>query len=459
MSADIMPTKTFQGYWWIPSKPDTKLCGELIYKENENLRLTLLGIFSNNLPSFTIIHGSTGEGIRLTLYDCHTIEASQTTLGHDYVKEGQLFHGKSTILCSILFEGVHINKKEEMIFDRLYLNFENQELWLGEKIIDIQHKHKDKKHIVAYTAPDEKEYRLSNFIFKIYYRFGGHYSARWVDNKISYTSYIDIELDEPQEFDEIWRIFNNTKNFISLFSGQVANINSMSVNYKELEENIDVNILFNKRKASPDNNHKIYPYKMITTFNQLPNPKNLLNNWFDNADFFSLLFGLYFSSKDNPHRYITDYFLSLTQAIDTYHIRKNEREYIEINEFNKLKEKFLEVIKNLPKNEREHFVTKVKYMNNKSLRLKLREIGKSFDYLKGILNIFDEDSIAKIVDTRNYYTHYDPEDELKAIPISELYNYIKELRFLILAIILSELGLPEEEIIKYINNALMWHIL
>ena len=48
-----------------------------------------------------------------------------------------------------------------MIFDGLYLNFENQELLLGEKIIEIHHK--DEKYILTYDAPDEKEYNLSKF--------------------------------------------------------------------------------------------------------------------------------------------------------------------------------------------------------------------------------------------------------------------------------------------------------
>lgn len=451
-----MGEKTFWGYWWLPSEPDTQICGELICKENERLILKLVGRFSTDIiPSLSkvsIIHGSTGKGKRLTLYECYTTHSSLFVRGKNYTKKGQLYFPTSTHSCSYLFEGVHL-KEEELVFSGLSLNFENQELWLGERIIDIQPTHKNGKHVVTYTIPDEIEYKLSKFKFKIYYNITKGFSARWVDNKISYSSYIGIEFNEPQKFDEVMKTYNNITNFISFFMGQIAYINSMSVVYKELEENIDVNVLFRKRTDLTNKSHEISPHEMLTTFDQLPNPEMLLNNWFDNLDLIHLLFGLYFSTKYNPDRYITDHFLSMTQAIDTYHIRKNEEKYIEINEFNKLKEKFLEIIQTLPCEEREHFENKVKYMNNKSLRTRLREIGEDFDYLNSILNIFDNTTINKIINTRNYYTHWDPKDELKAIPPIELPDYIKPLRCLILALILNELGLSKEDIIKIVERS------
>jgi len=453
MSGDI-PKKTFQGYWWTPFKPDTKIPGELIYKENEDLILTINGTFSDypnqEIQSFPIIHGSTGEGVRLTLYGCHAIESSLYVPGKDYVKEGQIFFGESKIICSILFVGTHINKKEEMIFDKLYLNFENQELWLGEEIINIQHE--KKKYVVTYVNPDKKEYKLSEFKLKIYYNFGSSHGVRWVDNKVSYKSIIEIELCKPQDIDKIFSIIYQTRNFISLFSGHVININSISANYKELEENIGIEILYNKRKVSPNSTHEISPLNMIATFNQLPNPGNLLKNWFDKMDYIEPIFDLYFSIIYNPHMYITNIFLSLTQALETYHIRTSDNEYLNEEEFNELADDLKKAIKEIPKDKRGHFYGKVKYMNKKSLRKKLKEIINKFEYLKNVLNIDDGGFVDKIVDTRNYYTHYDPDDFEKSIKPKNLYPFITKLRLLLVATILNEIELSKDNIINFVQK-------
>lgn len=459
-----MPKKTFQGYWWIPFKPDNKLPGEIIYKENENLRLIINGTFSDfpyeEMQSFPIIHGSTGDGTRLTLYECHTIEAYQHIPGEDHLKEGSIYFGKSIILCSILFVGTHINAKEEMIFDRLYMNFENQELWLGESIIDIQHARTrtrektdmPRKWVVTYLNPDKKEYELSKFKFKIYYQFGASVGVRWVDNKVSYKSIIEIELYKPQNIDKIFSIVYQTRNFISLFSGYVINLNSISVNYKELEEDLTIDILFNERKALPQNTHEISPFNMIATFNQLPDPENLLNNWFNKIDYIEPIFDLYFSIIYNPYMYITNQFLSLTQALETYHTRTFNSEYLNEEKFNKLADNLKKVIKFVPKDRRAHFYGKIKYMNKKSLRKKLKEIINKFEYLKNILNIDDGGFIDKIVDTRNYYTHYDPDDYEKSIKLENLYPFITKLRLLLVAAILNEIELSKDNIINYVQR-------
>lgn len=449
------------GRWWLPDRPDDEIYGQLIYEDNKDLILSTTGVFSDfhirAFPSFPIIHGLTNEGRKLTLCNCDILEAERSYPGRA-AEVGTYHYGKSVIICSFAFLDIHINNIEQRIFNGAYIRFENQEILLGDKVVSIQ-EHLCRKpssddinqYIVAYNIPTIKKYELKNFVLRINYTIEMAHDIIKPDDIINYDSTFEIIFSEPQNISSIFSTTKHFQNFISLFYGHYAKLKSFRVSLSD-DPAFPWYLLYNQKISSIPNYGMEHHINMIETFKNLSNPINLLNNWFDNIDFFSLLFGLYFSSKANPNRYITDYFLSLTQAIDTYHIRKNEREYIKIEEFNKVKVKFLEIIKKLPKNKQDHFKNKVKYMNNKSLRSRLKEIGKTFDYLKDILNILDGDNIAKIVDTRNYYTHYDPEDELKAIPISEIHHYIKPLRLLILAIILDEIGLSEEEIRKYIDK-------
>jgi len=450
---------SYQGSWCLPDKYHSPLFGELIYEDNKHLKLTINGVFidinGREIRSFPIIHGFIGDGTRLTLYSSHAIQ-NERIFPDFAAKEGTIrsyARGKSVILCSSAFVGVHINKKEKVVFDKLYLNFENQELWLGEEMIDIQANtsHPDVK--VIYNFPEVKEYELNNFKLKIRYENWEQLGLFCVNDVVNFRSVIEIDFHGPIFIDEIYKIVIHIRNFISLFSGYPTNLNSISLNYRELDKNTAVNMLFHRRKFLPIYNPDIFPSSMITKFNRLPNPGKLLNNWFDKQNYLEPVFDLYFAIMYNPMMYITNRLLLLTQALETYHIRTFDSEILDEDKFDDLKKYLTEIVEKLPEREfQSHFKVKIKYMNKKNLRKRLREIINKFGYLKNVLNIDDRGFVDKIVITRNYYTHYDPEDLEKAIKLKELNPFINNLRIILAVIILDEIGLSEDEIKKYIQR-------
>jgi len=457
---------SYQGYWCLPDKHDSPLFGELIYEENKHLTLTIHGIFvdtnGHDIQSFPIIHGFIGDGTRLTLYNSHVI--SNEHIFPDFtVKEGtskSYARGKSGISCSAAFVGIHINNKEGMVFDKLGLNFENQELWLGEEIIDIQANNLSRPDFqVIYNFPKIKEYELNNFKLKISYEYYTSPGLSCIDDVVNFQSVIGVDFNESKFIDEIYKIVIHIRNFISLFCGYPLNLNSISLIYRELDKNIGVNMLFHRKKFLPIYNPDIFPSHMITKFNQLSNPVKLLNNWFDKQNYLEPIFDLYFAIMYNPRMYITNRLLLLTQALETYHIRIAderegiENEFLDNDKFDELKIYFTEIVeKFLEKETQQHFKIKIKYMNRKNLRKRLKEIINNFDYLENLLNINQREFVDKVVDTRNYYTHYDPEDLQKAIKLEELNPYINNLRIILATIILDEIGLSKNEIIEYIQR-------
>lgn len=459
---------SYQGNWHPPDKYHFPLFGELIYEENKHLMLTINGVFvdinGQEIESFPIIHGLSVDGTRLTLYNSHAIQNER--IFPDFVaKEGTIksyARGKSVILCSSAFVGVHINEKEKMVFNKLFLNFENQELWLGEKIIDIQANTSRPDVKVIYDFPEVKEYELNNFKLKIHYENWEQLGLFCINDVVNFRSIIEIDFNESKHIDEIYRIVIHIRNFISLFSGYPINLNSISLNYIELDKNTAVDMLFHRRKFLPIYNPEeliikregfIFPSSMITKFNQLSNPEKLLDNWFDKQNYLEPVFDLYFAIMYNPMMYITNRLLLLTQALETYHIRTFDSEILDEDKFDDLKKYLTEIVEKLPERElQSHFKVKIKYMNKKNLRKRLREIINKFGYLKNVLNIDDRGFVDKIVITRNYYTHYDPEDFEKAIKLKELNPFINNLRIILAAIILDEIGLSEDEIKEYIRR-------
>jgi hypothetical protein len=80
------------------------------------------------------------------------------------------------------------------------------------------------------------------------------------------------------------------------------------------------------------------------------------------------------------------------------------------------------------------------------LRKRLKELlHKNNSILKDYI-AHKKDFITKVVDTRNYYTHYTPELCRRAAKEKELYQITEKLKMIIEVCFLGELGLTPAEI-------------
>ncbi len=86
-----------------------------------------------------------------------------------------------------------------------------------------------------------------------------------------------------------------------------------------------------------------------------------------------------------------------------------------------------------------------------SLRVKLERIFQMFDYLIPAITKDEKEFIKTISDNRNWYTHYNESSE-KVLQISELIPYTRKLRVLIVSIMMHELGLSKDKILKYASS-------
>ena len=120
-------------------------------------------------------------------------------------------------------------------------------------------------------------------------------------------------------------------------------------------------------------------------------------------------------------------FLSLVQGIETLHRRNSQEVQMLEKEFSNLKDEILKAISD--DNKKSWIEEKLRYANELSLRKRLKQMLESFKDLFGNSkrrNAF----IGKVVDTRNYFTHYDSSLESKAAGGTDLWKLSMKLEAL-----------------------------
>lgn len=121
------------GYWWMPNSSNKKEYGTLRFLPTEGTILELMVFFDQNI-SFEkdesyenykiteIILGLNSEGKEITLHNCIITRRSQ------------LFGKDITIVTfrvSFVFVGVHFEKKEDIEFKSISVNYHLLDEWVG----------------------------------------------------------------------------------------------------------------------------------------------------------------------------------------------------------------------------------------------------------------------------------------------------------------------------------------
>jgi hypothetical protein len=157
-----------------------------------------------------------------------------------------------------------------------------------------------------------------------------------------------------------------------------------------------------------------------------------------------LLLGTIYS----PGQYVQSTFLSLAQALESFHRRVYQGQFLPNEEYSSIKNALIEAI---PAGIDAKLITKLKtmlqYGNELSLKSRLEYLFQGiredhFDNLSG--NKSPREFIRLLVDLRNYLTHYAGKRPPILESTVEMYNLNRRLAALSTLLIFKYLGLPED---------------
>lgn len=461
-SYTLLDNFDLQGLWWLPENPDLHHAGILSFENDKKIILKLLGSFreiqslgSGNLFQPEIILGVTDNGQLCTLFKNYETRSQFSSPGFQ----------KSFLESNFLFIGKHFTSPDEVNFSSFQVNFTNLENWLCKRPFSMELPDKDKNSEwkLTHKWPHEFVVRVDELKSQIESTHEFKTDGDLIRNAIwKSKAYLKITPDNQRHFKWYWDIAYDLCNFLTLLVGETTYITSIKAfgddieirPGKKIKETIE--LFFTQKK--PNINEGIHPFEMVMPFPRIAEIiSDVMSLWFSKSQNLRSVYDLFFGTFYNPSMYLQFHFLSLMQAIESFHRVTRGGKYLNNAEWKPYREKLSSHISTeLDSGHRESLKSRIKYGNEYSLRKRIGELIDSLDKeTSSLLSPTENYFTGVLVDTRNYLTHYDDELKDKALKNADLYWANQRLIILVTMLLLKEIGIQEKLIydsMKEINK-------
>ena len=431
------------GYFWLPGKTENRLPGVLRIAETGQATLEVIGIFGDTVAALNETSPALGRIVGV-------IESGDlVTLERCFYKKGNISLGgisKSTIYANFVLSGVQYDEGEPITFSKFNFSVEGLDEWLMVSGLRVEHNWDDRSVSIHFTPPKEIELQLPDGI-------GLAFTFDWTlpgapivtEAKITQKAYISLTSESLRSIDDFLAVVFKINNFLCLATDEIVSLDSATAYSHKITRSMHEvpikvyyqSIPLSEMKPKVQWHGMLFRHRDIAT--QL---EPILNNWLNNYETSEPAFNLYFASKSGAHRYLEGRFLSLAQGIETLHRRNSQKTLMVESEFNDL---VAAVIKSCPRDKQECLKTKIEYANELPLRQRLRQMLEPFMELYGDSKQ-RKHFIGKVIDTRNYLTHYDARLSQQAAGGEELWKLCMKLEGLFQLHFLRLIGLNGESI-------------
>lgn len=451
----MMKKFDIKGIWWLPERKDNKLNGILHYIEDKEYTLELFGKFEGSQHKYkhSVINGCSVNGVGYTLCDC--LYTNIVTHMPDFPE--------TTINVSIIFENIIVEKFDDIRLNAASFSFSFLDNWVHtngfasgigkHKLLDV------KNLIINYCLPDKIENKIDNDFYL---------NINFIVNTPTYTlTQKKMRIKQKTEIEIIPQHDNALSYFIEkimyfrhfLMLALNANTKKLYIKIKPVScDNIKTNndkpaFIYIKDKAEDFKKKEISPLDMVFSYPSIKDRLNfMLNTWYKNHTDCYSAYTLYFETLHHKGLNLENFLLNLTQTLESYHRKKYNSEYMDKEEFkNTIYKKLVENIpSDLESDFKESLKSKIRYGYEYFLRRRLKEIfQQNNNFLKKFISDH-ETLINEIVETRNYYTHYDEKSKFVKT-YSDLYELCEKIKVIFISLLLFDLGFKFEEVQQFIE--------
>ena len=435
------------GWWWLPDNEDKKVPGVMTFSNEEGIRLKLIGSFKE-LPQLgsaeehPLILGSTGEGKLVTLFDAIPLRTSFTSGGFTT----QEFWAR--VGCT----GAQFLQAEQARFHKASLEYTHLADWVGRSGFHPDYDTEGgslTKYRLAYTFPDEVKAAIPDGEVCVTYAFeSGGDLLREVS--LRQSARIRVDLGHDLTLDEWWSDFVLPfRNLLTLATTRPNALTRISVYSEDKtvstskgDREVPVDLFYQQVWHEKVQAKRLFPHDMLFTLHDVAEDFGaVVKHWLRVAKELDSVCNLFFSVSHLPGLYSENQFLNTVQAAESYH-RRRIRNRVLPRALHR--ERVRSIFHQVPAEHEEWLKQVLAYSNEPTLRHRMSDL---LDVTQEVVSplITDQDGfVRKVVDTRNYFTHYDPHLRSKAATRSELHWLRETLSFMVEACLLRELGLAAE---------------
>lgn len=391
------------------------------------------------------ITGELSNGFKMTLLNC-TRQSTESKIGW-----GDTF----TYLAEYMIEGLKIPNGNMDKFTEVYFDIPESILWGNRSKYYIDD---------GFGLFDKEKERLkiySNDELTIDYQvFGSKLPVHEIDllNQeiiLKQRPSIKILSNTPKSFSFFLSKFKHVRRFIEIGMNRPVIVTSITViTVDEVLKLNNFDLEFPQSFQVSSWNKKIdksYP-KFRDRSSYLFNlddvlEKGNLNIYVENKKKLEPVLDLYLDFVYSKNMTVTQAFLNVTQALETYHSRFVCRGTL--SEFKQRIENI--ILKDVPEGNREYY-RKILLANSQrkiTLQSRIADLllaDFAVHFYTGEISY--EDFPMRVVSTRNYYTHYDERKRDQIIPDEDLQYYLSILKYILEYYMLKELGFSDVEFRK-----------
>jgi hypothetical protein len=454
---------TCHGHWWLPTNSTQRIAGILDYSPDEGTTLDLKGTFSTQIAhqsplglfqSYPIINGITEHGKPFTLHRCFQTGSHL----------GSHAPATSQFDVAVAIEGCHFQCEEDVVFDEISVNYPLLDEWafpikytpFSPAVIEGGRRH----WTVSYSTPESTKAHINSLTvtfgtgLKSSMGLGG-FNVTAVPTFVFASAKpmpLNYFLADAEYVVRCLIILGLGQGICPHFvAGKNTTVTDVLPNNERLK--IDLPIYMGWGQAIPSA-RKLSRSNVLFDFAELTsNFEQYLRNWFDRMASLRPVCDLLFGTLTNSQMFVQHAFLSLSQALETYHRRTRGGKYVENTEWEGIQPLLIAALPTSMSSEfRTSLTQKFKYLAEFSLRKRLMELCGEYEAAVGSIIGDTKKFVGLVVDNRNYLTHYD-QNLVERYKSDDLYQLSQRMRCLLEACLLSEIGMDKIKIAAIIAQS------
>ena len=467
-----------QGFFWLPDDDKNQVPGVLRISESGEITLEL-SYFGE--PRFYASNkrclGVAPDGLRGPLNGAENrINRIVGIIGNDLITLDKCLYGNwtknlsgvgvstSTIHATRAFLGVNYDEGEEVAFSTLTFSMEGLDEWLSISGIQIEYNWAETGGLqtasIHLDPPEEIEFNIPEEI-KLKFAFSGtlpsFLPANFTEASITQKAYISLKSKKLRSLEYFLDLVFKLHNFLCFAIDKTVSIDSVTGYSKEITQEIEYGKtreipikIYERNEPNSETKLKIHPHNMLFGYGNVADQlEEILIKWLESYETLKPAFNLYFASRSGGHKYLEGKFLALAHGIEVLHRRNFQGTWMPEDEFRNLIDTILNAVPD--DGQRQWIDEKLKYANELSLRNRIKQMIEPFKDLYG--NKKERNSfISKVVDTRNYLTHFDSSLEDKAAGVEDLWKLCLKLEVLFQLHFLRLIGIDDNAIKSMVHE-------